>query len=44
MQSTPTTSWKMDQGLWALQPLDVAVQRDAIPAGVDELDSWAQEL
>jgi hypothetical protein len=28
--------------LWALQSLEIAVQDDAIPAGVDELDSLAQ--
>ena len=35
---------EVDQVLWALQSLDVAVQDDAIPAGVGELDSVAQEL
>jgi len=33
---------KVDQVLWALQPLDVAVQNDAIPARVDELDNAAE--
>ena len=32
------------QQLWALQSLEIAVQHDAIPAGVRELDSVAQEL
>jgi hypothetical protein len=32
---------EVDQVLRALQPLDVAIQDDAIPAGVDELDSLA---
>ena len=34
---------KVDQVLRALEPLDVAVQDDALPRGVDELDSLAQE-
>src|SRR5438874_9972705 len=33
---------EVHQVLWALQPLDVAGQDDAIPTGVDELDSSAQ--
>ena len=33
---------EVDQGLWTLQPLQVAVQDDAIPAGIDELDSRAE--
>jgi hypothetical protein len=35
---------EVDQVLWALQPLDIAVQNDAIPARVHELDSRAQQL
>jgi hypothetical protein len=35
---------KVDQVLWALQPLDIAAQHDAIPAGVDELDNRAEKL
>jgi hypothetical protein len=35
---------EVDQVLWTLQSFDVAAQDDAIPAGVDELDSLAQQL
>src|SRR5216683_6745503 len=33
---------EVDQVLWPLQPLDIAIQDNAIPARVDELDSAAQ--
>jgi len=35
---------EVDQVLWALQPLEIAIQDNAIPAGIDELDSRAQQL
>src|SRR5216683_3762656 len=34
---------EVDKVLWALQSLDVAGHDDTIPAGVDELDSVAQQ-
>ena len=34
---------EVDEVLWTLEPLDVAAQDDAVPAGVDELDSSAQQ-
>jgi hypothetical protein len=34
---------KVDEVLGALQPLDVAAQDNAVPAGVDELDNRAQD-
>jgi hypothetical protein len=34
----------VDQVLWTLQTLEITSYDNAIPAGVDELDSLAQEL
>jgi len=35
---------EVDQVLWTLESLDLTVEDDAIPTGVDELDNWAEEL